>query len=66
VGIAGAGYRRDIFTKALDTFEGKSHPAISLVGLGGATPAGGGATATAARDVIRPGPRLVRVSPDYR
>ena len=36
--------------------------AISLVGLGGIILAGGGAIAAAARDVIRPSPRFVRVS----
>jgi hypothetical protein len=39
-----------------------ARPTISLVGLGGIIPAGGGAIAAAARDVIRPSPRLVRVS----
>jgi hypothetical protein len=36
--------------------------AISLVGLGGIIAAGGSAIAAAARDIIRPSPRLVRVS----
>jgi hypothetical protein len=35
--------------------------AISLVGLGGIIPASGGAIAAAAREVIRPNPRLVRL-----
>ncbi len=34
--------------------------AISLIGLGGIIPAGGGAVAAAARDVIRPSPRPIR------